>query len=183
MFANTEEIKKLLIKNNYFVSVSCFDYAINKAYSKFPARKSLPFSEEALYEYSWSVDREEAVIDFKKNNKNFDTISCRKYAIKEIIFSSVLAISKKINYQESLIGFYYNDEAVNHEDFSKKCFSIDMTEEEQNKSDMLTIFSAVSRLDDFETIGEYQDSEEDEEIIDSLNKIQQVYFKHLAIDV
>ena len=44
--------------------------------------------------------------------------------------------------------------------------------------DMLAIFSAVARLDDFETLAEYQENEEDEGLIESLNTVEQVYFEH-----
>tara|TARA_E500000331_G_scaffold356535_1_gene415162 strand:+ start:1295 stop:1855 length:561 start_codon:yes stop_codon:yes gene_type:complete len=186
MLENTKEIKKLLIKNNYFVSVSCFGDNANKLYSKLPGRKRRPFAEESLYEYSWSVDDKispNTVINFKKNNQEYYSTACHKYAVKEIIFSSIIGCCKKINYQESLIGFYVDENPIQVEDFSRKCFCEGMTIEEEDKMDMLTIFAALSRIDDFESIYEYQENEEDEGIVESLTQIQDVYFQHLTNDI
>ena len=182
MLENTEEIKNLLIKNNYFVSMSFFSDSPNNLFVKLPSRKRAPFAEESLYEYSWFTDEKKipnTKIDFKKNKEKYQSIVCHNYAVKEIVFSSIIACCKKINYQESLIGFYVDRDSVKVEDFCKKCFSVGMTKEEESKMDMLTIFSALSRIDDFESMYEYQEDEEDESIIESLNQIQEVYFQHL----
>ena len=135
----SNNIKELLRRHNYEVSVAGFQDLPYKIRASFPERKELPFCEKFTGTYlccpKGSTDAFVGV-KFKISGKE-ELVECPEYAMEELIFCNVDIICALIGYDNNLVTLYIDGLEVLRPEFSQSIIDLNLDQNDKLKKDEL----------------------------------------------
>jgi len=132
----SSNIKNLLRKHGYEVSVSGTKSLPNKIKASFPERKEMPVCDKFSGSYMCCPEESPPGIKLKVH-KNEQFLSCPEYAMEELIFCNIDILCGLIGYNKNLIALYVDGQEVERSEFSKSVISVGLSQEDMSKKNAL----------------------------------------------
>ena len=171
----SNNIKELLRRHNYEVSVAGFQDLPNRIRASFPERKELPFCEKFTGTYlCCPKDSTNALVGVKfKIAEKEEFVECPEYAMEELIFCNVDLICGMIGYNKNLVTLYIDGLEVERPKFTQSILDLNLDKNDKLKKEELSALINQAKKHNFSL--EFDSLSKEKNVEDRYNPIKKMY--------